>query len=46
VLNTIIDRLMSWLYTRRIWGPRCPDSEPGCPVCQRWREHDELFEKM
>jgi hypothetical protein len=18
------------------WGPRCPDYEPECPVCQAW----------
>jgi hypothetical protein len=24
-------------------GPRCPDTEPTCVVCQRWRAFDALF---
>lgn len=39
----IFDRLISWLYTRRIWGPRCTEYAPGCPCCDRWRQHDEMF---
>lgn len=38
-----MDRLISWLYTRRIWGPRCPDFDPDCRVCRRWAEHDDMF---
>lgn len=22
------------------WGPRCPDYEKGCPVCDAWTEYD------
>ena len=39
----IIDRFISWLYTRRVWGPRCDEDQLGCPCCDKWREHDELF---
>lgn len=39
----LLDRLISWLYIRRLWGPRCGDYEPTCCVCQHWREHDEIF---
>lgn len=24
------------------FGPRCPDTEPGCPVCDVWAEFDAL----
>lgn len=37
------DRFLSWLYLRRLWGPRCPDYLQGCPGCEHWREHDETF---
>lgn len=38
-----IDYLVSWVYVTRVWGARCPDYEPGCICCEKWREHDELF---
>ena len=39
----VFDRWLSWLYTYRIAGPRCPDFEPQCACCQGWKYHDELF---
>jgi hypothetical protein len=39
----MFDRVISWLYTRKIWGPRCSEFEPECPCCDRWKQHDELF---
>ena len=24
------------------WGERCDDYEEGCPVCDAWREYDNL----
>jgi hypothetical protein len=24
------------------WGERCSDYEKGCPVCDAWREYDNL----
>lgn len=42
-LRTKIDQLVSWHYIYRLWGPRCRGFEEHCPVCQKWREHDELF---
>ena len=31
-------------YVKEMYGPRCPDSEEGCPVCDMWALHDKLFE--
>lgn len=39
----MLDRFISWLYIRRLWGPRCSEYDPDCPVCEHWREHDEVF---
>ena len=39
----LLDRLLSWLYTHRLWGPRCSDYEPTCPCCEAWKTHDEIF---
>jgi hypothetical protein len=39
----MFDRFISWVYTRRIFGPRCADYEQGCPVCDAWNFHDDLF---
>lgn len=39
----MFDRFLSWFYIYKIWGPRCPDFEPGCLCCQRWKEHGEVF---
>ena len=38
-----IDQFISWLYIRKLWGPRCPDYQEGCPCCEKWKEHDEIF---
>lgn len=35
------DRFLSYLYTRRFFGPRCPEFEPGCPCCEAWEFHDD-----
>ena len=24
------------------WGERCPEHEDGCPVCEGWRQYDNL----
>jgi hypothetical protein len=37
------DHLLSWAYTRRIYGPRCPDYDKECYSCEAWHLHDELF---
>ena len=39
----MIERFISWLYTRKIWGPRCGEYEPECICCQKWAIHDEIF---
>lgn len=38
-----MDRFISWLYTRQIWGDRCSAYEPDCHCCKAWRLHDWLF---
>ena len=39
-----VDQFISWLYTRRLYGPRCPDFEPTCHCCKAWKWHDEVFD--
>jgi hypothetical protein len=24
------------------WGERCPEHEDGCPVCEAWRQYDNM----
>ena len=24
------------------WGPKCSDYEEGCPVCDAWRQYENL----
>lgn len=38
-----LDHFLSWLYTYRLWGPRCSDYEPTCACCEAWKVHDEIF---
>ena len=38
-------RALSRLYIRELWGPRCVDYDKHCQTCQRWREHDDIFER-
>ena len=40
----MLDNFISWLYTKTIWGPRCPDYDPDCVCCRQWGIHDDLFE--
>jgi hypothetical protein len=42
-VNHHINRLISWIYIRRIWGKRHNDYDETCAVCAKWREHDEIF---
>lgn len=37
------DHFVSWLYTRRLYGPRCDEFADRCPVCEAWQFHDEAF---
>lgn len=39
----MIDRFISWLYTRRIWGKRCNEYDPDCPSCEAWATHDWIM---
>jgi hypothetical protein len=39
----MIDRFISWLYIRRLYGPRCSEYESSCIVCEQWKHHDEMF---
>jgi hypothetical protein len=43
---SMIDKFISWLYTRKIFGVRCSDFEDGCCVCSAWETHDELFNEQ
>jgi len=24
------------------WGERCPEHEDGCPVCEAWKQYDNM----
>ncbi len=41
--SDLFDRALSWLYVRQVWGGRCPENVKGCPSCDKWAEHDWLF---
>lgn len=36
----LFDRFISWLYTYRLFGARCPDYDANCPCCKAWDRHD------
>jgi len=38
-----IDQFISWLYICRMWGTRCSTIDPSCGCCEKWIEHDEIF---
>lgn len=38
-----IDHLVSYVYTRRLFGKRCEEYQKTCAVCDAWEFHDELF---
>ena len=38
-----LDHLVSYVYTRRLFGPRCEEHLDGCAVCDAWRFHDDCF---
>lgn len=42
-MSGLFNHFVSWLYTRRLYGPRCPDFMHGCACCEAWKVHDELF---
>ncbi len=31
-------------YLTEMWGERCPDFDPGCYCCMKWKLLDELLE--
>lgn len=37
-VRTIAEELLTTFF-----GPRCPNFEPGCEVCRRWRLLDDLL---
>lgn len=42
-IDDYIDRIISYVYTRRLFGPRCKEHMDGCPCCDAWRTHDDIF---
>jgi hypothetical protein len=28
------------------WGKRCPEHEDGCPVCEVWKQYDQLTNQV
>jgi len=43
-MKLFIECLISSLYIKVIWGKRCSTYEESCIVCEKWKEHDEMFE--
>lgn len=42
-ITNYLDWILSYVYTRRLFGPRCSEVEPTCACCQAWITHDEIF---
>lgn len=42
----LIDKIISYVYTRRIFGPRCPEYVECCPCCMAWRLHDDYTKQL
>lgn len=42
-MKALFEHFLSWLYTRQMYGPRCPDYSEHCPGCQAWEKHDDIF---
>lgn len=38
-----IDHLVSYVYTRRLFGKRCDAFHPDCVVCKAWDFHYDCF---
>ena len=36
-------QLATAVWLESYCGPRCPDRDPDCPVCQHWDAFDLLF---
>jgi len=34
--------IVSWIYTRMFFGPKCPDYETECCVCEAWKDHEDF----
>ena len=43
MIADMIDRIVSYIYTRRMYGRRCMDTNPECPCCRAWEFHDDIF---
>lgn len=44
-MRSILGQALSWLYTRFLFGERCSETMEGCPVCDKWAEHDDIFNR-
>lgn len=43
-IRDFFDRMISWIYVRRLYGSRCPDYDEWCWCCRQWKNHDDLFD--
>ena len=39
-----LDCLVSYVYTRRMFGKPCEEYLEGCAVCDAWQLHRDCFE--
>lgn len=38
-----VDRVVTWMYVHRIYGPKCPDFNEDCHTCRMWKEYEERY---
>jgi len=38
-----LDHLVSYVYTRRMFGKPCEEYLEGCAVCDAWQFHNDCF---
>jgi hypothetical protein len=42
-ITNFLDWTLSYVYTRRLFGPRCVEHMDTCVCCEAWKAHDEIF---
>lgn len=42
-IEEALQRALHAFAIKWIFGPRCPDFDPGCLACRSWALHDRAF---
>ena len=40
MMGDLVNRIVWWVFIRKIWGKRCADFHPRCRGCIAWAEFD------